>query len=72
MDFCSAAAHPKNLEGSGVELVRGDIMDIDLGRPLVKGATANLNPGRRKPSHGAVRATLLPIFAVNAVVSVVG
>ena len=44
-------ANPKNLDGSDVEQVRGDIREIDL-RPLCEGADGHLQPGGADQPHG--------------------
>ncbi len=44
-------ANPANLEGAEVELVRGDIREIDL-RPLCEGAVGDLQPRRADQPHG--------------------
>jgi UDP-glucose 4-epimerase len=61
-------ANPKNLEGSGVELVRGDIRDIDL-RPLCEGAAVIFNLAAQT-SHMGGQADPLADIAVNAVAQV--
>ncbi len=61
-------ANPKNLDGSGVELVRGDIREIDL-RPLCEGATAIFNLAAQT-SHMGGQADPLADIAVNAVAQV--
>ncbi|MBN8901523.1 MAG: NAD-dependent epimerase [Rhodospirillales bacterium 69-11] len=61
-------ANPKNLEDSGVELVRGDIRDIDL-RPLCEGAWAIFNLAAQT-SHMGGQADPLADIAVNAVAQV--
>ncbi|MBN8872895.1 MAG: NAD-dependent epimerase/dehydratase family protein [Rhodospirillales bacterium] len=61
-------ANPKNLEHSGVELVRGDIRDIDL-RPLCEGASVIFNLAAQT-SHMGGQADPLADIAVNAVAQV--
>lgn len=61
-------ANPKNLEGSPVELVRGDIREIDL-RPLCEGAAAIFNLAAQT-SHMGGQADPLADIAVNAVAQV--
>jgi len=61
-------ANPKNLDGSGVELVRGDIREIDL-RPLCEGAYAIFNLAAQT-SHMGGQADPLADIAVNAVAQV--
>ena len=61
-------ANPANLQGSGVELVRGDIRDIDL-RPLCEGAAAIFNLAAQT-SHMGGQADPLADIAVNAVAQV--
>ena len=61
-------ANPKNLEGSDVELVRGDIREIDL-RPLCEGASAIFNLAAQT-SHMGGQADPLADIAVNAVAQV--
>ena len=61
-------ANPKNLEGSSVELVRGDIREIDL-RPLCEGASAIFNLAAQT-SHMGGQADPLADIAVNAVAQV--
>src|ERR1700709_266861 len=61
-------ANPKNLEGSDVELVRGDIREIDL-RPLCEGATAIFNLAAQTSHMGGQNDPLADI-AVNAVAQV--
>lgn len=61
-------ANAKNLEGSGVELIRGDIREIDL-RPLCEGASAIFNLAAQT-SHMGGQADPLADIAVNAVAQV--
>ncbi len=61
-------ANPRNLDGSGVELVRGDIREIDL-RPLCEGAHAIFNLAAQT-SHMGGQADPLADIAVNAVAQV--
>ncbi len=61
-------ANPKNLEGSDVELVRGDIREIDL-RPLCEGAAAIFNLAAQTSHMGGQNDPLTDI-AVNAVAQV--
>ena len=61
-------ANPKNLEGSAVELVRGDIREIDL-RPLCEGACAIFNLAAQTSHMGGQNDPLADI-AVNAVAQV--
>src|SRR5580700_11332394 len=61
-------ANPKNLEGSAVELVRGDIRDIDL-RPLCEGASVIFNLAAQTSHMGGQNDPLADI-AVNAVAQV--
>jgi nucleoside-diphosphate-sugar epimerase len=61
-------ANPKNLEGSDVELVRGDIREIDL-RPLCEGAAAIFNLAAQTSHMGGQNDPLADI-AVNAVAQV--
>jgi len=61
-------ANPKNLDGADVELVRGDIRDIDL-RPLCEGAVAIFNLAAQT-SHMGGQADPLADIAVNAVAQV--
>ena len=61
-------ANPKNLEGSEVELVRGDIRDIDL-RSLCEGAAAIFNLAAQTSHMGGQNDPLADI-AVNAVAQV--
>ena len=61
-------ANPKNLEGSDVELVRGDIREIDL-RPLCEGAVAIFNLAAQTSHMGGQNDPLADI-AVNAVAQV--
>ena len=61
-------ANPRNLDGSGVELVRGDIREIDL-RPLCEGAYAIFNLAAQT-SHMGGQADPLADIAVNAVAQV--
>ena len=61
-------ANPKNLEGSDVELVRGDIREIDL-RPLCEGASVIFNLAAQTSHMGGQNDPLADI-AVNAVAQV--
>jgi len=61
-------ANPRNLEGSGVELVRGDIREIDC-RPLAEGCHAIFNLAAQT-SHMGGQADPLADIAVNAVAQV--
>ena len=61
-------ANPKNLESSGVELVRGDIREIDL-RPLCEGAAVIFNLAAQTSHMGGQNDPLADI-AVNAVAQV--
>jgi UDP-glucose 4-epimerase len=61
-------ANPRNLDGSGAELVRGDIREIDL-RPLCEGAYAIFNLAAQT-SHMGGQADPLADIAVNAVAQV--
>ncbi len=61
-------ANPANLAGSGVELVRGDIREIDL-RPLCEGAEVIFNLAAQTSHMGGQRDPLADI-AVNAVAQV--
>src|ERR1700729_1158762 len=61
-------ANPKNLEGSDVELVRGDIREIDL-RPLCEGASVIFTLAAQ-PSHMGGENDPLADIAVNAVAQV--
>ena len=61
-------ANPKNLEGAGVELTRGDIREIDL-RPLCEGASVIFNLAAQT-SHMGGQADPLADIAVNAVAQV--
>ena len=61
-------ANPKNLEGADVELIRGDIRDIDL-RPLCEGAVAIFNLAAQT-SHMGGQSDPLADIAVNAVAQV--
>jgi len=61
-------ANPKNLEGAGVELARGDIREIDL-RPLCEGASVIFNLAAQT-SHMGGQADPLADIAVNAVAQV--
>ena len=60
--------NPRNLEGSGVELVRGDVRDIDL-RPLCEGTEAIFNLAAQTSHMGGQNDPLVDI-AVNAVAQV--
>ena len=61
-------ANPANLAGSSVELVRGDIRDIDL-RPLCEGASVIFNLAAQTSHMGGQNDPLADI-AVNAVAQV--
>lgn len=61
-------ANPENLRDSSVELVRGDIREIDL-RPLCEGAVAIFNLAAQT-SHMGGQADPLADIAVNAVAQV--
>jgi UDP-glucose 4-epimerase len=61
-------ANPHNLDGADVELVRGDIRDIDL-RPLCEGASVIFNLAAQT-SHMGGQADPLADIAVNAVAQV--
>src|ERR1700692_1625624 len=61
-------ANPKNLDGSDVELVRGDIREIDL-RPLCEGASVIFNLAAQTSHMGGQNDPLADI-AVNAVAQV--
>jgi UDP-glucose 4-epimerase len=61
-------ANPRNLEGSGVELVRGDIREIDL-RPLCEDAAVIFNLAAQTSHMGGQNDPLADI-AVNAVAQV--
>ena len=61
-------ANPANLEGADVELVRGDIRDIDL-RPLCEGAPVIFNLAAQTSHLGGQQDPLADI-AVNAVAQV--
>ena len=61
-------ANPKNLDGSNVELVRGDIREIDL-RPLCEGASVIFNLAAQTSHMGGQNDPLADI-AVNAVAQV--
>jgi nucleoside-diphosphate-sugar epimerase len=61
-------ANPANLNGANVELVRGDIRDIDL-RPLCEGAHTIFNLAAQT-SHMGGQADPLADIAVNAVAQV--
>ena len=61
-------ANPKNLNGANVELVRGDIREIDL-RPLCEGAHTIFNLAAQT-SHMGGQADPLADIAVNAVAQV--
>lgn len=61
-------ANPRNLDGAEVELVRGDIREIDL-RPLCEGASAIFNLAAQT-SHMGGQADPLADIAVNAVAQV--
>ena len=61
-------ANPANLDGADVELVRGDIREIDL-RPLCEGAAVIFNLAAQT-SHMGGQADPLADIAVNAVAQV--
>src|ERR1700722_495375 len=61
-------ANPRNLDGADVELVRGDIRDIDL-RPLCEGAEVIFNLAAQT-SHMGGQTDPLSDIAVNAVAQV--
>jgi nucleoside-diphosphate-sugar epimerase len=61
-------ANPANLDGADVELVRGDIREIDL-RPLCEGAEVIFNLAAQTSHMGGQRDPLVDI-AVNAVAQV--
>ena len=61
-------ANPRNLDGANVELVRGDIREIDL-RPLCEGAHTIFNLAAQT-SHMGGQADPLADIAVNAVAQV--
>jgi len=61
-------ANPRNLDGADVELVRGDIRDIDL-RPLCEGSAVIFNLAAQT-SHMGGQADPLADIAVNAVAQV--
>jgi nucleoside-diphosphate-sugar epimerase len=61
-------ANPRNLDGAEVELVRGDIRDIDL-RPLCEGSTVIFNLAAQTSHMGGQNDPLADI-AVNAVAQV--
>ena len=61
-------ANPKNLDGADVELVRGDIREIDL-RPLCEGASVIFNLAAQT-SHMGGQSDPLADIAVNAVAQV--
>jgi UDP-glucose 4-epimerase len=61
-------ANPANLDGAAVELVRGDIRDIDL-RPLCEGASVIFNLAAQTSHMGGQNDPLADI-AVNAVAQV--
>jgi UDP-glucose 4-epimerase len=61
-------ANPANLDGAGVELVRGDIRDIDL-RPLCEGRSVIFNLAAQTSHMGGQNDPLADI-AVNAVAQV--
>jgi len=61
-------ANPANLDGAAVELVRGDIRDIDL-RPLCEGAAVIFNLAEQTSHMGGQNDPLADI-AVNAVAQV--
>ena len=61
-------ANPKNLQDSGVELVRGDIREIDL-RPLCEGISVIFNLAAQT-SHMGGQADPLADIDINAVAQV--
>jgi UDP-glucose 4-epimerase len=61
-------ANPANLDGSGVELVRADIREVDL-RPLCEGVSVIFNLAAQTSHMGGQRDPLADI-AVNAVAQV--
>ncbi len=61
-------ANPRNLDGADVELVRGDIREIDL-RPVCEGAAVIFNLAAQT-SHMGGQADPLADIAVNAVAQV--
>src|SRR3954466_8470821 len=61
-------ANPRNLEGADIELVRGDIREIDL-RPVCEGAAVIFNLAAQT-SHMGGQADPLADIAVNAVAQV--
>src|SRR5580698_6006080 len=61
-------ANPRNLDGADVELVRGDIRDIDL-RPLCEGSAVIFNLAAQTSHMGGQNDPLADI-AVNAVAQV--
>src|SRR5246500_3454205 len=61
-------ANPRNIDGADVELVRGDIREIDL-RPLCEGAAVIFNLAAQT-SHMGGQADPLADIAVNAVAQV--
>jgi len=61
-------ANPRNLDGADVELVRGDIREIDL-RPLCEGVSVIFNLAAQT-SHMGGQADPLADIAVNAVAQV--
>src|SRR6185312_16300053 len=61
-------ANPANLEGACVELVRGDIRDLDV-RPLCEGASVIFNLAAQT-SHMGGQADPLADITVNAVAQV--
>src|ERR1700723_1271637 len=61
-------ANPRNLDGADVDLVRGDIREIDL-RPLCEGASVIFNLAAQT-SHMGGQADPLADIAVNAVAQV--
>ena len=61
-------ANPRNLDGAAVELIRGDIRELDL-RPLCEGAAVIFNLAAQT-SHMGGQADPLADIAVNAVAQV--
>jgi UDP-glucose 4-epimerase len=61
-------ANPRNLDGAEVELIRGDIRELDL-RPLCEGASVIFNLAAQT-SHMGGQADPLADIAVNAVAQV--
>ncbi|HEY3846628.1 MAG TPA: NAD-dependent epimerase/dehydratase family protein [Acetobacteraceae bacterium] len=66
--LAGSGANPKNLEGSGVDQVRGDIRDIGL-HPLCEGADVIFNLAAQTSHMGGQNDPLVDI-AVNAVAQV--